>query len=365
MKIFEVIPQLSQGGAERFVLDLSNNLSKANDVTLIVFHSIDDNAFLLNELSPEVKLIVLNKNKGIDLSVVYKLIRLIRKHKPDVVHSHLRSILYLSFPSLFFSKVKFIHTVHSDAQTEAGRGLSLFLRRRLFRKKFTPITISKTSQKSFDDFYGYDNVLIYNGSVPYVRSQKYASTSEQLSQLRITPSTKIILNVARVNRYKNQLSLVKAVADIRESGEDLQLVIIGDLQDSEITAEIMKYGYSFVHLLGAKENPRDYMDLADCFCLSSIYEGMPLSLIECFSVGCVPVCTPVGGILDVIDDSVNGILAEGIETSDVQTALRRFLAMSPQQINDMQRASRDTYNKFSMQTCSDRYEQLMKKMCSK
>lgn len=37
-----------------------------------------------------------------------------------------------------------------------------------------------------------------------------------------------------------------------------------------------------MHLLGTKMNPRDYMAAADAFCLSSIYEGMPITLIECF-----------------------------------------------------------------------------------
>ena len=41
MKILEIIPQLSSGGGERFVVDLCNELSKEHDVTLMVLHSLD------------------------------------------------------------------------------------------------------------------------------------------------------------------------------------------------------------------------------------------------------------------------------------------------------------------------------------
>ena len=365
MKIFEVIPQLSQGGAERFVVDLSNCLSRRHDVSLIVLHSVDDDSFLLNELSPDVRLIVMDKKKGADWSVLCRLNTLIRKEKPDVVHSHLRAILYLAVASMSCSQTRFVHTVHSDAEQESGGGLSLLARRILFRKRIIPITISKMSRKSFEDFYGYDNELIFNGTSPYVRSVDYSETEKVLNRLRKDSSTKIVLNVARINSNKNQLALVDAVANVRKKGYDLQLVILGDAQDLDITAEIKRYGYPFVHLMGSKSNPRDYMALADCFCLSSVHEGLPISLIECFSVGAVPICTPVGGIVDVIEDGVNGILCESTAVSHIEQALLRFLEMDTDRIDAMKRASLGSYAHYNMEACSSNYELMMSRLCEK
>ena len=50
MKILEIIPQLSQGGAERFVVDLCNELSMRHNVTLVVLHNIDKTGFFLKEM---------------------------------------------------------------------------------------------------------------------------------------------------------------------------------------------------------------------------------------------------------------------------------------------------------------------------
>ena len=46
------------------------------------------------------------------------------------------------------------------------------------------------------------------------------------------------------------------------------------------------------------------MYLSDAFCLTSVYEGLPISLLEAISCGCVPVCTPVGGITEVVHHEV-------------------------------------------------------------
>ena len=50
MRIVEIIPQLSSGGAERFVVDLCNELSKRHEVSLIVFYDIIEHGFYVNEL---------------------------------------------------------------------------------------------------------------------------------------------------------------------------------------------------------------------------------------------------------------------------------------------------------------------------
>ena len=52
--------------------------------------------------------------------------------------------------------------------------------------------------------------------------------------------------------------------------------------------------------------------MGDAYALCSSYEGMPISLIEAIGVGCIPVCTPVGGIVDVVHNGENGFLSDGI-----------------------------------------------------
>jgi glycosyltransferase involved in cell wall biosynthesis len=69
----------------------------------------------------------------------------------------------------------------------------------------------------------------------------------------------------------------------------------------------------------------DYLYASDGFCLSSVYEGMPISLIEAFACGCIPVCTPVGGIINTIEQGVTGFLSLTVSESDYLDALRKFI----------------------------------------
>ena len=87
----------------------------------------------------------------------------------------------------------------------------------------------------------------------------------------------------------------------------------------------------------------------------SSYEGLPIALIESLSVGCVPICTPVGGVNDVIDSGVNGLLAEGCSEELCYKAVKRFLDSSQEDKEAMAEAALKSYIPLSMETCCEMY----------
>lgn len=356
MKILEIIPQLGQGGAERFVVDLSNELSKSDDVTLVVLHSIDRTGFFAKEISPKVKLISMNKRMGMDWQLFFRLTKLIREEKPDVVHTHLRGIVYTFLSYIFPSKIKFVHTVHNDAKMEAGGGVSKWCRKFAFGlKRVHPVTISEESQRSFNEFYHLPSTLIYNGRPAYDFNTNISKVQQELENIKTNKQAKIIVNIARIQPQKNQLPLAKAVDNLNKQGHAIELAIIGNKADKQIVNNIEALNSPYVHLLDVRTNPRDYMRAADAFCLSSIYEGMPITLIECFSVGAIPLCTPVGGIVNMIQDSENGLLAQSSNQEGIEQILQRFLELKDETITNMKDKSLKTFERFNMQHCCQQY----------
>lgn len=360
MKILEIIPQLSQGGAERFVIDLCNEMSKEHEVILVVLHNVDNHGFFRKELSERVRLISMNKRMGMDWRLFFRLARLIRKEKPDAVHTHLRSIVYSFLAYILPSKIKFIHTIHSDAEKEAGKGISKWCRKFAFDlKRVHPVTISEESQRSFEKFYHLPSTLIYNGRPGYNFNTDISTVQLELKKIKTNQDAKIIVNVARIDPAKNQLALAKAVDNLNKQGYTVELAIIGSKADKQIVNDIEALNSPYVHLLDVRTNPRDYMRAADAFCLSSIYEGMPITLIECFSVGTIPLCTPVGGIINMIQDGKNGLLAKGSKQENIEEVIKRILHYMPQEIERLKRNSAESFKHFDMTNCSQLYCKLI------
>ncbi|WP_449440722.1 glycosyltransferase [Pedobacter steynii] len=81
----------------------------------------------------------------------------------------------------------------------------------------------------------------------------------------------------------------------------------------------------YIEFIEGRHNVVDYLSIADAFCLSSIFEGMPISLIEALSVGCIPICTPVGGISQMIKHGKTGFLSRDVSVDSYCDVLKEAL----------------------------------------
>ena len=362
MKILEIIPQLSSGGAERFVVDLSNELSENHDVSLLTYYSIETNGFYARELSHKINVLSMSKKKGFSFSLSFKLLSIIKHIKPDIVHMHLTAISYLLLSIFFYRKCKYFMTIHSDADKEAGGIVGAFIRKICFRNKLViPVTISDESLKSFNRYYGMDAEMIYNGrSMPKDLSIS-ESTRAVMNKYKKTQNTKIIVNLARINVEKRQPLLAKVARRLCDEGYDFSVLMIGNNRNQSLVTEIQSYECPSVYILGERHNPLEYLSLADAYCLCSSYEGMPISLIEALGVGCIPVCTPVGGIKDVINNGINGFLTDDLSENSLYLTLKRFLESSDEDLRVMRKNALESYRPYSMTQCCKKYELLFQK----
>jgi glycosyltransferase involved in cell wall biosynthesis len=359
MKILEIIPNLDSGGAERFVVDLSNEFSKTNEVVLVLFYPVKSSGGFYSEVNANIKLITLDKKRGFDFFLLIKLYKLIKQEKPDIIHTHIRAFSYLALLKIFFLKTKIFHTIHNDAYKEAGGRILYLLKKYFFRRgKIIPVVISDDGEKSFKQYYRMSAPLIYNGRTR--RELKISdAVIEEMQNYKITPHTKILINVARIQRQKNQIMLCECLSELAKEGFDMRLLIIGNKTNQQIVQSIEALNCKNIFLLGEKNNPMEYMAMADAFCLSSSWEGMPISLIEAFFTATIPVCTPAGGVKDMIKDGVNGILSTDLSKESYKNAIIRYLNMSTDEINKMKTEILETSNQYSMEECAESYIKLM------
>lgn len=363
MKIFEIIPQLSSGGAERFTIDLCNELSKKHEVTLVVLHSVEKFGFYADELASNVRLVSMDKRMGFDMSLLFRLWRLIKKEKPDVVHTHLNGIIYISLSAAINRRVVYCHTVHNTADKEAGSFVCRGVRRLLFKTKLsTPITISEESHRSFLDFYGIDAPMIDNGRNVPADLALSASVVDEFKKYRRTDKTRVLVCLARMYPVKRHTLLAKVTARLYAEGYDFTVLAIGSTSQIDIVEEVKGLKSDNFYILGERKNPLEYLKAADAYALCSSYEGLPISLIEALGVGAVPVCTPVGGIVNLVHDGENGILAAGLEEDDYYNAMKRFLDLDDEALCAMSKKAKESYAPFSMTECAQKYVSLFEKL---
>jgi glycosyltransferase involved in cell wall biosynthesis len=107
--------------------------------------------------------------------------------------------------------------------------------------------------------------------------------------------------------------------------------------------------------LGERTDVNALLQEADAMCLSSIWEGMPIILLEALFASCIPICTPVGGIPNVITDGKDGILASGVTVADYVDALKRFLLLSDAELQLMKGNCKETSLAYDIAISSNKY----------
>lgn len=362
MKLLEIVPSLSSGGAERFVVDLSNELVlTGHDVTLLILDTSNNGDFHMNEVDSSVKIIILGKKMRFDYTLLWRINTIVQEIKPDVVHTHLRAITYSFLSCLLNPKIQFYHTIHSAADKEACSGIDKWVRKYGFKsRKILPVTISEESRQSFLDFYRMDVSMIQNGrNVPehIVVSDKIA---KEIDSFKKSPHSKVLIQLARMDAVKRHKLMANVVNRLYLEGYDFILLMIGR-KNEQVENEIYSLKCPIIHMLGERHNVLEYLAVADAYCLCSSHEGMPISLIEALGCGAAPVCTPVGGIVNTVEDGINGFLSNGLDEEDYYIALKRFLELSDKQLAEMKQKVHESYKPYSMTTCCKKYIELFEK----
>ena len=358
MKIIQLNYMLGAGGAEKFLVDLSNTLAvMGHDVEVCMLLTDENHKWSFNKsrLSAAVKFHSMGfKKEGFNLKKVFEVSKYIRKQNPDIVHCHLNILPYI-YP-LLGTRIKFIHTIHSVANRAAGIGIQKYIDRLLYKMHIvTPVTISKECQLSFKQFHNIANVKqIDNGTCPVSKSPLFDSVQEEIDELKNTSRTKVFIHVARCNRVKRQEVLIDAFNKLDALGKDFVLLVIGGGFDSEYGIQLQEKACKKIHFLGIKQNVGDYLLNSDAFCLTSECEGLPISLIEAMSAGLTPICTPAGGILDVIRHKQTGYVSDGFNCDNYLKALHLYY----EHPIDKAMIAQAFEKSYTMSICANKYIEL-------
>lgn len=335
---------------------LSNELSQmGHDVTVCMLLSSENETYVFNRrfLKENVRFHSMNFSRGFSMKKVSAVEKYLSEQKPDIVHCHLNVIPYVFKMALRHPEIKFIHTLHSVAENASGKKWQKRINKYYYKNGYIlPVTISEICSSSFERYYGLPAPeIIDNGCEMPQRTSEFEQVRSEIDKLKGCGKMPVFIHVARYHEQKNQRLLVDAFNRIHAQGDEFVLLVIGDGFDQGGGAELKASACERIHFLGLRDNVADYLYNADVFCLSSTYEGLPISLLEALACGVVPVCTRVGGVPDVITDGETGYLCDTLDTDSYVRTLRRSLSggISKQRLVDL------FMDSYSMRQCAENY----------
>ena len=304
MKIIQIIPLLDLAGAETMCENLTNSLIKLGHEVIVIslydYHSVITERMEKNG----IKIIYLNKKSGLDLSLTIKLVKIFKEYKPDVVHSHLYAGKYAHVAASMCGVNGKVYTIHNIAKNEAGMMNRTFNRFLFKHCHVVPVSLSKEIQKSVVDEYNInfkDTPVIFNG----VSMEKCHIKNDYTGN-------KKVLHIGRFSKQKNHEVLVKAFSIVVNRGHDVSLYLYGQGELEESIKELVKNLHmdKNIFFCGLTDDVYSVMESTDIFVLPSLFEGMPMTLIEAMGTGMPILASNVGGIPDMIENEKSGLLCE-------------------------------------------------------
>ncbi len=319
MRIIQIMPQFSLAGAETMCENLTYELRKlGHDV--IVISMYDYHSAITERLEKAgIDVRYLEKKPGLDFSMIWKMEKIFKESKADVIHTHLYCAQY-AIPAAILAKVRHrVHTVHNVAQKENGR-LARKLNAFFFKHcSVVPVALSKLIQDSIVEEYH-----IKKEKVPVILNGIDLSKCKPKEDYSADGNFKI-LHIGRFSEEKNHIGLINAFQLFHNKYRKSELWLIGD---GEKKADIENHVRdnkleSAVKFLGLQSDVYGFLHDADIFALPSNYEGIPMTLIEAMGTGLPIVATSVGGVPDMLTNSKSALLINN-DVEMIANALEQY-----------------------------------------
>ena len=307
MKVIQVMPNFALAGAEIMCENLVYGLQKQG-VEVVVVSLFDYHSVITERLEKQgVKIIYLNKKLGMDFSIIGKLRKIFKQEKPDVIHTHLYITKYAIPAAVLAGVKKRVHTVHNVAVKENGQAGRLLNRCFFKMNHVVPVALSSIVQESIAKEY-----KIKKEKIPVVFNGIDLSKCLPKEEYAIRDNVFQILHIGRFMKQKNHRGLIEAFSIFHKKYPNSVLQLIGDgEQRKDIEKAVEEKGLnSAVEFLGLQDNVYEYLHNADIFTLPSLYEGIPMTLIEAMGTGLPIIATNVGGVPDMLKNGESAILTD-------------------------------------------------------
>lgn len=353
-------------GVQRLVIEQLRALDRTRfEPYLIVLMQFKNRATFYDLVPPDVPIFRLSFRGLLDLREWVKLIGLLRKIRPDVV----KTATFFSNTSFLLLRPFFGYTVVAAEHNTVNRKPFF---QRLVDRILLPqaCTIIGDSRMVVDFVSSEEGIrkdrfsIVYNGvdleAVEKSRKEYLPKRAEIRRELGIPKDAQIAFTAARIVKQKNHALMIEGFANVRKTNDNVWLVIAGEgeLRPGLMVLAKERGASDRILFLGEQTDIHRYYAIADLFLLSSRHEGFCIAVMEALAFGIPVVSTKVAGVIEYLEDGVNGYFANP-DPNAFAEKIRTVLDLTPEKRKRMEEAGRQTAKRYSTERYGKEFNALI------
>lgn len=323
IKVMHLTRSLNVGGLEKLVALFAKRIDpEIFDVSVCC---ILRKGFFAEELESQgIKIFLVNENveKNHSRFLFFKLSKILKQEQPDILHTHnTHPLMDGTIAGLMAKTPVIIHTDHARAFPDklkymiAENVLSRFINKM--------VAVSEFSKQQLVDFekINPDKITVIPNGVNF-ESKQY-DVKEIRKEFGVDNYEIVIGTVSRLTEQKGTKYLIEAMPKVIEAIPGIVLMVVGDgVCREDLEQQVKQLGIeNNVKFYGYQKAVDKYIQSMDFLVSSSIWEGMPLGILEVMQCGKPIVATTVGGVPEVVEHGKTGLLVESKQPEQLADAI--------------------------------------------
>ena len=326
--MLECIRQGQVGGGESHLLSLVENLDRTVFEPVVL--SFTDGPMVHRLREAGVSCTVIHTERPFDITKWGKVKSFIRANRIDLVHAHgTRANSNILWPARSL-KIPVVYTVHGwsfhDDQPTLVKRLRILGEKYLTSRSTKNISVSESNKNSGAVYLkGFQSTVVANG----IDQRKFSPDkrfADIRAELNIPHNAILVVFIARFTIQKQPNLLIEAFNVAATKQPKLHLLMVGDgeLKPETVNAAGSLANKNRITFQPFRSDIPDILAAADVFVLPSLWEGLPIGLLEAMAMGKAIIASEVDGTREVIEDCKNGLLIPPGDAAALTDALLRL-----------------------------------------
>lgn len=328
IKVLQAIRQGMVGGGESHVLSLVGELNKEQFEPVVL--SFTDGPMITRLREMGIKHYVIPSLKPFDVSCWMQVKSLIQEEEIDLVHAHgSRAASNLFLPAKMSGR-PLMYTIHGwsfhNDQPFLQKQLRIWSEKLLTGGMRANISVSASNRDTGVKYFRRFKSTVINNGIDLKRFDPAASLPDLRQELQIPASHTVAGFIARITVQKDPLNMIRAFKEVLSREREVTLLVVGEgdlLPETRALAEqegIMEH----VRFLPFRADVPALLKAIDIYCLPSLWEGLPIGLLEAMAMQKAVIVTAVDGSREIVQDGYNGLVVPARDPLELSAAIIRL-----------------------------------------